>query len=49
MDTETKHHLLERFRVYLDELPETALAEPNEENRRTELYSLFAELVALKN
>ena len=49
MDTETKHHLLERFRVYLDELPETALAEPNEENRRTDLYSLFAELVALKN
>ena len=48
MDTETKHHLLERFRVYLDELPETALAEPNEENRRTDLYSLFAELVALK-
>ena len=49
MDTETKQHLLERFRVYLDELPETALAEPNEENRRTDLYSLFAELVALKN
>lgn len=49
MDTDTKEQLLERFRAYLDELPETALEEPNEENRRTDLYSLFAELVALKN
>ncbi|MGB5064722.1 MAG: nucleotide exchange factor GrpE [Candidatus Competibacter sp.] len=47
MDTARKEHLLERFRAYLDELPD---ADPTaEENRHTNLYSLFAELVALKN
>jgi molecular chaperone GrpE len=49
MNIETKEQLLERFRVYLDELPDAAPAEPGEENRRTDLYSLFAELVTLKN
>lgn len=47
MDTARKAQLLERFRAYLDELPE---ADPMaEEERHTNLYSLFAELVALKN
>ena len=48
MDIETREQLLERFRAYLDELPDAALAEPGEENRQTDLYSLFAELAALK-
>lgn len=50
MDTETTERLLDRFRAYLDETPE---ASPREEavkaERRTDLYSLFAELAALKN
>lgn len=50
MDTETTERLLDRFRAYLDETPETS---PREEaakvERRTDLYSLFAELAALKN
>lgn len=50
MDTETTERLLDRFRAYLDETPE---ASPQEEatkaERRTDLYSLFAELAALKN
>ncbi|QQS54845.1 MAG: nucleotide exchange factor GrpE [Candidatus Competibacteraceae bacterium] len=47
MDTACKEQLLARFRAYLDELPEM---EPTaEEDRHTDLYSLFAELVALKN
>ncbi len=47
MDTARKEHLLERFRAYLDEFPEP---EPTAEtSRHTDLYSLFAELVALKN
>ncbi|MDS4025685.1 MAG: hypothetical protein RKO25_01635 [Candidatus Contendobacter sp.] len=33
MDIETKEQLLGRFRAYLDELPDTALAGPGEENR----------------
>ncbi len=49
MDIETKEQLLERFRAYLDELPDTVPTEPGEESRRTDLYSLFAELAALKN
>ncbi|MDG4552052.1 MAG: nucleotide exchange factor GrpE [Candidatus Contendobacter sp.] len=49
MNTQAKEQLLERFRAYLDELPDTALAEPGEETRQTDLYSLFGELVALKN
>lgn len=49
MNIETKEQLLERFRAYLDELPDATLAEPGEENRQTDLYSLFSELAALKN
>lgn len=49
MDTQTKTHLLERFRAYLDELPETTPGETAEATRQTDLYSLFAELVALKS
>jgi molecular chaperone GrpE len=47
MDSEIKEQLLERFRAYLDEQPDTASDEPDE--NRTDLYSLFSELVALKN
>ncbi|MCB1826369.1 MAG: nucleotide exchange factor GrpE [Candidatus Competibacteraceae bacterium] len=46
MDTARKEQLLERFRAYLDELPEADSTA--EGNRHTNLYSLFAELVALK-
>ena len=49
MDIETKEQVLERFRAYLDPLPDAALAEPDEENRQTDLYSLFGELAVLKN
>jgi molecular chaperone GrpE len=50
MDTATKELLLNRFRAYLDELPETAPAEqPDTEQRQTDLFSLFTELAALKN
>ncbi len=49
MDIETKEQLLGRFRAYLDELADTTLAEPGEENRQTDLYSLFGALAALKN
>ena len=49
MDIENKEHLLERFRAYLDELPDAALTDPGEESRQTDLYSLFSELAALKN
>lgn len=49
MNIQTKEQLLERFRAYLDQLPDAALAEPDEENHQTDLYSLFGELVALKN
>ncbi len=48
MNIETKEQLLERFRAYLDELPEAVPTEATEADRRTDLYSLFAELVALK-
>ena len=47
MDSEIKQQLLERFRAYLDEQPEAAPDELAE--NRTDLYSLFSELVALKN
>ena len=47
MDSEIKEQLLERFRAYLDEQPEAAPDESVE--NRTDLYSLFSELVALKN
>lgn len=47
MDSEIKEQLLERFRAYLDEQPDTAPDEADE--NRTDLYSLFSELVALKN
>jgi molecular chaperone GrpE len=49
MDIETKERLLERFRAYLDELPDTGPAETGEAHRPTDLYSLLAELVTLKN
>ncbi|MDG4596615.1 MAG: nucleotide exchange factor GrpE [Candidatus Contendobacter sp.] len=49
MDIKIKEQLLGRFRAYLDELPDAALADPGEENRQTDLYSLFGELLALKN
>jgi len=49
MDTETKEQLLDRFRAYLDKLPEATPVESAETDRRTDLYSLFAELAALKN
>jgi len=48
MDSEIKEQLLERFRAYLDQQPETP-GEPGQDQRRTDLYSLFSELVALKN
>lgn len=48
MDSESKEQLLERFRAYLDQQPEFP-AETRENERRTDLYSLFSELVALKN
>ena len=48
MDSAIKEQLLERFRVYLDQQPELP-ADPGEDERRTDLYSLFSELVALKN
>lgn len=48
MNIETREQLLERFRAYLNELPDATLAEPGEENRQTDLYSLFSELAALK-
>ncbi len=47
MDTEIKEQLLEQFRAALDTLPEAP--EADAAGRRTDLYSLFAELVALKN
>ncbi|TVR65377.1 MAG: nucleotide exchange factor GrpE [Candidatus Competibacteraceae bacterium] len=51
MDNETTERLLDRFRAYLDDAPEP---DSNDEagaaaERRTDLYSLFAELAALKN
>lgn len=46
MDTETRERLLEQFRAALDTLPNTP--EADETGRCTDLYSLFAELVALK-
>ena len=49
MDTETTERLLDRFRAYLDEQPEAVPSEAGKSHRRTDLYSLFAELVALKN
>ncbi|MDS4030099.1 MAG: nucleotide exchange factor GrpE [Candidatus Contendobacter sp.] len=49
MDIEIKEQLLGRFRAYLDELPDATLADRGEENRQTDLYSLFGELLALKN
>ena len=47
MDIARKEQLLERFRAYLDQFPEVEATA--EERRHTDLYSLFAELVALKN
>ena len=47
MDTETRERLLEQFRTALETLPDAP--EADEAGRRTDLYSLFAELVALKN
>jgi molecular chaperone GrpE len=55
MDTETTERLLDRFRAYLNEEPEGVPDEtnpeksPGQDSRRTDLYSLFAELIALKN
>lgn len=48
MDSATKEHLLDRFRHYLEQLPETGAAEEGEP-RQTDLYALFTELVTLKN
>lgn len=47
MDSAIKQQLLERFQAYLDEQPDIA-SDDTDENH-TDLYSLFAELVALKN
>jgi len=51
MDHETTEQLLDRFRAYLDEAPEPGPSDEAgaDEERRTDLYSLFAELLALKN
>ena len=49
MDTELKEQLLERFRACLEEAPELAALEEGVPERQTDLYALFAELVALKN
>ena len=46
MDTDTRERLLEQFRAALNTLPDAP--EADEVSRRTDLYSLFAELVALK-
>jgi molecular chaperone GrpE len=48
MNSETKEQLLERFRAYLDQIPDATVSEPGEADRRTDLYSLFGELAALK-
>ncbi len=48
MDSETKAQLLERFREYLDQQPEVVPTETGKPERRTDLYALFTELVALK-
>jgi molecular chaperone GrpE len=48
MDTATKEQLIDRFRAYLDVLPEVAAEAPTEQ-RQTDLFSLFTELMALKN
>jgi len=48
MDTVTKEQLIDRFRAYLDALPEAAAEAPTEQ-RQTDLFSLFTELVGLKN
>lgn len=48
MDTATKEQLIDRFRAYLDVLPEAAAEAPTEQPQ-TDLLSLFTELVALKN
>ena len=47
MDTETKALLLDRFRTYLESIPETVT--PEVETGQADLFSLFAELTALKN
>lgn len=47
MDTETKDLLLDRFRAYLESIPETVT--PQAETGQTDLFSLFVELTALKN
>lgn len=49
MDTTTKELLIDRFRAYLDEASDTIAAEPDTEQRQTDLFSLFTELAALKN
>jgi molecular chaperone GrpE len=48
MDITTKELLINRFRAYLEELPEAA-EEPGVEQRQTDLFSLFTELATLKN
>ena len=48
MDITTKELLINRFRAYLEELPEVA-GEPDVEQRQTDLFSLFTELATLKN
>jgi molecular chaperone GrpE len=48
MDITTKELLINRFRAYLEELPEAA-EEPDVEQRQTDLFSLFTELATLKN
>jgi len=49
MDTVNKELLINRFRAYLDELPEAAAEQPDSEQRQTDLFSVFTELTALKN
>jgi len=48
MATEIKEQLLERFRAYLDEPPDLTPDEAGVAERRTDLYALFTELVAIK-
>jgi molecular chaperone GrpE len=51
MDHETTERMLDRFRAYLEETPESGPVDETDAavGRRTDLYSLFAELAALKN
>ena len=49
MDPDTREMLVDRFRAYLEETAETAISEPAPDTGHTDLFSLFTELIALKN